>query len=258
MVSNSKRYSQNFLQSDALVSNLLQTSGILNANKGLVLEIGPGKGIITDQILKLKQDSTKVVGIEIDDRLSTLLQDKYKETSNIEIVNTDFLSYNLPNQAYTIVSNLPFAFTSDILRKILNPKSKLNSALLIIQKEAADMIMGIPQNNLKSLTAFPYWEFKMVKSLQKSDFKPEPSVDSVALLITRRKEQLIPVNKYKDYETFIRQISQDRVGEGVWKRLFNKNQRSKLIYKIKLKKSKGIASQNPISIVKSFVIFDKH
>lgn len=257
MSANSKKYSQNFLRSETLVTNLLQTSGILKTNPELILEIGPGKGIITDQILNLRTDNIKIIGIEIDPDLTATLQDKYKNKTDIEIVNEDFLTYKRLNHSFTVISNLPFAFTSDILRKILNPKSNMNSALLIIQKEAAEMIMGIPQSNLKSLTAYPYWEFKMIKSLQKTDYKPEPSVDTVALLVTRRKSPLVLAEKYKEYEKFIRMISKDRVGEGVWKRLFSKNQRYKLIKKTGLVKGRGIAMQKAQSVVELFNKVDK-
>lgn len=96
-------HSQNFLKNPAFVDSLINKTDI-NAGD-LVVEIGPGKGIITNSLSK---KACRVIGIEIDHHLVTSLKRKFQPNKNIEIIETDFLKWNLPQNLtkYFLISLL--------------------------------------------------------------------------------------------------------------------------------------------------------
>lgn len=106
-------YSQNFLVNKKLVERLISKSNIDVTD--YVIEIGPGKGIITDV---LSQHAGEVVAVEYDQELYNNLV-RYHSHDNVTYIFGDFLKYKLPlNRRYKIFSNIPFQITADIIRKL--------------------------------------------------------------------------------------------------------------------------------------------
>jgi len=106
------KYSQNFLKSKNLVVKILELSSI--GPQDLVLEIGPGKGIITEELARRARE---VVAIEKDKGLFLFLKEKFKNNPKIKILNIDFLKFQLPKFPYKIFSNIPFFITGEIIKK---------------------------------------------------------------------------------------------------------------------------------------------
>lgn len=198
------RDSQNFLCDTNLVKKIIDISSI--NNNDLVIEIGPGRGIITEQLaLKAK----KVVGIEFDQELYLDLLNKFKMNSNISIKNADFLNYSLPeNENYKIFSNIPFNLTSKILNKILGFSNPPQDMYLIMQYEAFLNYVGEPLNkeNYKSLLYKPKFEIKEVYKFNKEDFYPVPSVDIILVNFKIRPFcdiKKCPIIDYWDFVSYI-------------------------------------------------------
>ncbi len=252
MYENRKRYSQNFLRSSFIVRKLLIDSGLNFHEKEMILEIGPGNGIITRQLTSLIDVNSQIIGVEIDPLLTDNLKRKFANDKNVKIVNSDFLEFELPRNSFTLVSNIPFYCTSYIMRRLLDPKNTMDSALLIMQKEAAEMYIGDRGSTMKSLLAYPFWDFKIVRRLNKSDFLPKSGVDSLAIRVDRRDTTLIPLEEINDYEKFIKIISRDRAGEGIWRQVFTKKQLYRLENSYGLIRNRGISSQNPEVIMRGF------
>ena len=115
---NDIRNSQNYLHSQRLVSSLIANSDITTDD--LLVEIGPGKGIITDALL---ERGCKVIAIEMDFSLSAALKDRYLDSEQISVVHADFLKFHLPSVKYKIFSNIPFnmarfIFTSSTISRM--------------------------------------------------------------------------------------------------------------------------------------------
>lgn len=194
-------YSQNFLRSPKLVASLIEKSSI-NPDD-LVYEIGPGKGIITEQ---LAQRCKRVIAVEKDPELASQLGQKFAQNHKIEIHHGDFLDYQLPQERYKVFSNIPFIITADIIRKLTEAKTPPKDSYLIIQKEAAEKFMGIPyapKENLASLLIKPWFELSVVHHFRRTDFIPEPSVDTVLLRLQRREEPLVENRNAQLYRDFI-------------------------------------------------------
>lgn len=195
-----KYLSQNFLRSPRLVEKLIEKAKFNNDD--LVLEIGPGKGIITDQ---LSSKVKNVIAIEKDNELVLRLKSNFSDRTNISIELADFLEYNLPTTDYKIFSNIPFNITSDIVRKILNSNNPPIECFLIMQLEAAFKYSGRPYSaeSMFSLLYKPDFDFEIIYHFDSNDFYPTPSVQVVLLKITKRKDLLIQPSMKKSYSEFI-------------------------------------------------------
>jgi 23S rRNA (adenine-N6)-dimethyltransferase len=238
--------SQNFLRSSRLVQNLIQKSKIIDSDT--VVEIGAGKGIITQELAKFLANG-RLIALELDKKLIDSLSPKLKYYNNVELINIDVLKYDFArlNFDYKIFANIPFNITSEILHKILYPVSHLTEAYLILEYTA------LAQNNLKKLIIKPIYEIDIIHSFARKDFEPEPSVDIAMYKFTKKEIQDVQnYNIYKDYCTY---LSKDRAGEGNWKNIFTSKQ-LKIFYEKKLLiPYKGIANQQYESLLETYAIF---
>ena len=198
---NQIKYSQNFLRSEKLVKKIINKSNITSAD--LVLEIGPGRGIITEELVKRCQ---KVIAIEKDKKLYQFLKDKFKEKKKVEVVLADISVYSLPNSKYKIFANIPFNITAEVIKKITIGKNFLQDAYLIIQKEAAKKFVGFPYSRRTQMYALllkPWFDIKIVYLFKKTDFKPIPHVNTVLINIKKVQKPLIKKEQEKLYRDFI-------------------------------------------------------
>src|SRR5436305_3777748 len=106
---------QNFFTNPELVASLVQRSSLTADD--VVVEIGPGEGIITKELAKVAR---KVIAIEMDSALAADLKERMKEEPRVEIHAGDFLRFEVAEPVYKIFSNIPFNRTADILKRILN------------------------------------------------------------------------------------------------------------------------------------------
>lgn len=196
------KHSQNFLRNPKLVQELINKSSLQRDD--VVLEIGAGKGIITETLAKSVKS---VVGIEADKKLYTDLQEKLKPFNNISIKNVDFLEYDLPKGLYKVFSNIPFNITANIIKKLVEAKNAPTDSYLIVQEEAAEKYAGKPyaKETLFSVLHKPWFNFSIVHKFQHADFTPMPQVNSVLLRIEKLKSPLIKSEVtalYKDFVAF--------------------------------------------------------
>lgn len=128
-------HSQNYLHSKQLVATLLSKSNICNDD--IVIEIGPGKGIITNELAK---KSKKVIAIEFDAKLAKTLSERYKESKKVQIIEMDFLKYKISvKEPYKVCANIPFNITADIMKKVFEDDNPPEDIYFIMQYEACSM-----------------------------------------------------------------------------------------------------------------------
>ena len=191
-------YSQNLLKDSCLVASLLDESTI--GHDDIVYEIGPGKGIITEQLaLRYKQ----VIAIEKDPYLSTLLLQKFADRPNVTIQEGDFLHYRLPRKPYKVFANIPFNITTAIVTRLTMAEYTPEEAYLVMQKEAADMFLGKPHESLRTVLLKPWFEMDIVYRFRRKDFRPEPRVDVVMLRLRKRGPPLVHHTDRQYFRDFI-------------------------------------------------------
>ena len=190
-----KLLSQNFFHDSRLVAKLVKDAAITSGDT--VLEIGPGLGIITEELIKT---AGKVIAVELDQNYFEMLQSRFSQYHNLELHHSNFLTFNLPCQSYKVFSNIPFRFTGDIIRKLLQAANPPETANLIVQKEAANKYLT---PNLISVLFYPWFEFSFSRKFRREDFRPIPKVDIVLLQIKKRAIPLINSSNRKTYEDFV-------------------------------------------------------
>ena len=190
MIKAKKSLGQNFLIDQNIIDKIVNIIDLKNKN---ILEIGPGTGNLTEGILR--KNPKKVLVVEKDNDLTSLLKEKFK--NKIELINKDILKIDenlLSDQTLTVFGNLPYNISSEILCKwILNIKEKIwfDCLILMFQKEVADRI--ISDFNTKTygrLTILANWRLNIKKICDVSpvSFKPKPKIDSTVLFFKPKKE----------------------------------------------------------------------
>jgi len=179
-------YSQNFLRSPRLVDRLLDRSDI--AADDLVIEIGPGRGVITE---RLAARCRQVLAVEKDPLLVEELRARFAHAANVALFSADFLSFPLPMTRYKVFANIPFNITAAIVGKLTSGTSPPVDAYLGMQRQAAERFLGTPRETLVAVLLKPWFEPAIVHHFRASDFAPAPGVDVVLLRLHRRPTPLL-------------------------------------------------------------------
>ncbi len=193
--------SQHFLRSRALAASLIAQAPVKRDD--LVVEIGPGRGILTRE---LARRCRRVVAVEFDGRLSDALRTSFLSDSRVTIVRADFLRFRLPEVPYKVLGNIPFNRTAAIVRRLAQADAPPRDAYLVMQREAVERFAGGPcsRETLSSLLLKPWWQVEIARRFRRTDFDPPPSVDAVALWLARRTRPLVDRSQAADYRRFSR------------------------------------------------------
>ncbi len=186
-----KSLGQNFLEDKNLLRKIVDLGDI--SNKDTVIEIGPGTGNLTGELLK--RNPKKLIVVEKDNILSDLLHRKYN--SDITVINKDILNcYNdlISSVPLKVFGNLPYNISTKILVSFLkmdNLHKKFNKFIFIFQKEVADRIVAKEDSkNYGRLSILTSWKMNCEKILDIDPiyFKPKPKVWSSLIILTPKIE----------------------------------------------------------------------
>ena len=206
MIKAKKSLGQNFLIDQNIISKIIDTVEINNKS---ILEIGPGTGSLTKNILK--KNPKKLIVIEKDNNLVELLTKTLG--FDIQIINNDILKIdenNIDNDVLTVFGNLPYNISTEILCKwILNIKDKyfwFDYLVLMFQKEVADRIVAeYNTKNYGRLSILSNWklEIKKICDVKPSSFSPRPKIESTVLLL-KPKFKFFPITNPNNLEKLTR------------------------------------------------------
>ncbi|OJI08019.1 MAG: ribosomal RNA small subunit methyltransferase A [Candidatus Vogelbacteria bacterium CG22_combo_CG10-13_8_21_14_all_37_9] len=179
-----KSLGQNWLISESAITKIV-ASGQVKAGD-LILEIGPGQGILTKALLAT---GARVLAIEKDADLIPNLAENFSAeiaSGKLTLINKDVLTYKFKNlQAYKLIANIPYYLTGKIIRHFLEIKSQPQLMVLMLQKEVAERIARTKKESLLSLSVKAYGEAHYIKTIPAGSFRPIPKVDSAILLIDK-------------------------------------------------------------------------
>ncbi len=183
-----KGLGQTFLKSRKIAQRLVSSLNLKEGEK--VLEVGPGKGVLTEFLLAYP---VTVVGVEIDKRLASFLEEKFKEKENFAVICADILKYDLPGKNWKIIGNIPYSISSPFLFYLFNNWQKWQMAVLTLQKELAQRLLAKPKQKdygaLSTISSL-YVEKEKLFPIPARFFKPKPKVDSLALILHRKEKVL--------------------------------------------------------------------
>lgn len=206
---NSKSLGQNFLTDKNIIDRIIEGSGV--GPDDLVIEIGPGIGVITREAAAVAK---KVVAVEIDEDLLPVLQYTLGDLNNVEVVNQDILKTDLKAliaaQDFTgkvrVIGNLPYYITTPIIMKLLEEGIDCETITVMMQKEVADRLKAAPgkkECGAISLMVQYFAEVNEIVKVPRTVFIPQPKVDSTVLRLDVLKEKPVAV---EDEEYFFKVI----------------------------------------------------
>ncbi|MCI8284289.1 MAG: 16S rRNA (adenine(1518)-N(6)/adenine(1519)-N(6))-dimethyltransferase RsmA [Firmicutes bacterium] len=213
----SKSLGQNFLTDINIIDAIIEGSEI--GSEDLVIEIGPGMGVLT---AAAAEAAGRVIAVEIDRHLIPILKDTLAEYDNIEIINADIMKTDLTELIESnrqagrvrIIGNLPYYITTPIVMKLLEERVPADSITIMMQKEVADRMKAEPGGKtygaLTVAVGF-YCTVSHVANAPKEVFVPRPKVDSTVIrLDIREKPPVELINEKIFFETIKNGFGQRR------------------------------------------------
>ncbi len=188
-----KSFGQNFLNDNNIIKSIVSKTNI--ESNSLVIEVGPGAGVLTKEIAKV---ANHVLSYEIDTRLEDILDENLREYSNVSIIYDDFLNRDIKsdikdydNNNIYFVANIPYYITTPILQKLIESRIDFKVITMMVQKEVADRFSAhVKTRNYSSITVFLNYYFEIEKLLyvSRNCFTPKPNVDSEVIALRRKKD----------------------------------------------------------------------
>lgn len=176
---------QHFLIDDGVLSKILQSAKLREGDR--VLEIGPGIGILTHELLK---HGALVTAVEIDPRMIPLLRTYVTKngstaTTNLNVIQGNALHADLPIKSpFKVIANIPYHITSPLLHRLLIEVSpRPQSLTLLIQKEVAENICSVGSESILTVLTQIFGTAEYVCDVPPSCFLPPPAVDSAVIHI---------------------------------------------------------------------------
>lgn len=207
-----KRLGQNFLTDDEVIQDIIEYADI--SPDDVIVEIGPGVGFVTEQLVKYAR---KVIAVELDEEAIKEL--KKLNAPNLEIIHNDILKTDLSElseKEFKVVANIPYYITSPIIAHLLGEiddlnnknRSKISEIILMVQEEVAHRMCADENSPAKQyglLTILSqFWaDVEILRTVGRKSFYPSPKVNSAIVRLKVLKE---PRLKLSDYSHFKRTI----------------------------------------------------
>jgi len=193
---NDKSLGQHWLQDRQVLGRIADEAELKRTDT--VLEIGPGLGTLTSELLRR---AGRVVAVEFDSELARKLPAQFPGT-NLEVVNADILKFDLSTLPadYKVVANIPYYITSKIIQMLMTATNRPSIVVLLVQKEVAERLAAKPGDmSILGVSAQVYADVKLGDIVKAKLFTPPPKVDSqVVILETRRQSFFESINE-QDY-----------------------------------------------------------
>lgn len=208
-----KRLGQNFLINPEVIFDIIEFSGI--TKEDIVLEIGPGVGFVTEQLVKRAK---KVIAVELDEEAVKELEKL--NCDNLEIIHQDILKTDisaLSDEKVKVVANIPYYITSPIIAHLLGEiddlynknREKITDIILMVQEEVARRIVATEKSPSKQyglLTILSqFWaECSILRTVGRRSFYPAPKVNSALVSMDVRKKPLLELSDYSHFRRTIK------------------------------------------------------
>ena len=192
-----KRFGQHFLTNGHIADRIVESAAI--GSNDTVLEIGPGKGILTERIIRLAR---AVFAVEIDRDLSENLRQQFGGTEGFQLVESDILKLDLGElfrdvpSRIKVVSNLPYNISSPVLELLIQNRALISDAVLMVQREVARRLLapaGTKDYGLTTLNISLCAEGRKVMNVRPGSFNPPPEVMSTVISLVFSEQYRYPL-----------------------------------------------------------------
>ncbi|MGE5297744.1 MAG: 16S rRNA (adenine(1518)-N(6)/adenine(1519)-N(6))-dimethyltransferase RsmA [Acidobacteriaceae bacterium] len=173
---------QNFLVDQDVLDRIVSAADLKPSDE--VLEVGPGLGVLTSELVK---KCSKVVAVEKDRRFFGLIKRQFKHQKNLDLVNADILRFNIGEsfgKSFKVVANIPYYLTSKFISLLLTLRKKPESIVVLVQKEVAERAAAKPGDlSVLGLSVQFFADPEIIGLVKPGSFWPMPKVDSAILKI---------------------------------------------------------------------------
>ena len=221
-----KKLGQHFLIDKNIIRKIIEVFS--PTEKDLIVEIGPGKGALTEELVKYTKN---LILVEIDSELIKELQQKFPDIKliNKDILECDFLKDFFPTK-FRMIGNLPYYITSQILFKVFDSYKFTSDVLVMIQKEVAQRIVaakGTKDYGILSLFTQFYSEPKILFNVSKNVFHPKPEVDSSIIHLKMKSNIELSEKEEKCFRQVVKTAFNQRrkTLKNSLQKLFNENEK---------------------------------
>lgn len=183
-----KELGQHWLHDRAVLEDIANEANL--AKSDTVLEIGPGLGTLTSELLR---QAGSVAAVEFDEALARKLPGQFPGT-NLTVVHEDILQFDLSTlpTGYKVVANVPYYITSKIVERLVTAANKPSTIVLLVQKEVAERLAAEPGDmSILAISAQVYAEVRLGSVVSAELFTPPPKVDSAVVVLEMRPESLL-------------------------------------------------------------------
>ena len=185
-----KKFGQNFLNDNSIATQIVDLLSIERTNN--VIEVGPGMGILTKEILKIDNINKKF--IELDKECCDYLMNNFSEIQK-DLINDDFLKFDLKkfNPPVSIIGNFPYNISSQILFKIFENKEIIYEMIGMFQYEVAERICsnkGTKKYGILSVLIQAFFSVELLIKIKPESFNPSPKVNSAVIRIKKVRDKI--------------------------------------------------------------------
>lgn len=178
-----KGLGQHFLTDRQVLAKIIAAAELEPSDT--VLEIGPGLGILTEELV---ENAGRVIAVEVDSKLASALQETLSEFTQLTVINADILELDpaelINKKTYKVVANLPYYIAAPILRHFLEAPRKPSIIVVMVQKEVAQNIVAKPGDmSILGISVQLYGKPTIVDYVPAQSFYPQPKVDSAIVRI---------------------------------------------------------------------------
>ena len=205
-----KRFGQNFLRAPHVVEQILAAAELSAGER--VMEIGPGRGALTDQLLAA---GAEVLACEVDRDLAAALECRGAARLTVhlgDVLRADWPAL-LAAPPYKLVANLPYNISSQVLFKILDHRERFGRLVLMFQKEVGERLLAAPNTRdygILSVLVQNWYAVTRVAKVAPGCFQPPPKVDSVVLRFDPRPQPLAPVADEAAFRRLVKAVFAQR------------------------------------------------
>jgi 16S rRNA (adenine1518-N6/adenine1519-N6)-dimethyltransferase len=199
-----KRLGQNFLIDETVRDRIIQAAEI--APTDTVVEVGPGMGVLTEELAEL---AGRVVAVELDENLAVRLKRKLAGAANVEIVHEDILDVDLKSLLggevrFKVVANIPYYITSPILRYFTQNELRPDLMVIMMQEEVALDVTAKPGHmTFLSASMQVFSRPELIIKVPSESFDPRPKVDSAVVKFNMLKKPSVPVSDVEGFLQFL-------------------------------------------------------
>ncbi len=197
MTETKKELGQHWLHDQRILREIAEAAQLQTSD--FVLEIGPGLGTLTEELL---HQAGKVTALEFDHSLISQLNARFFKQQNVHIVEGDIRTFDFSTlpAGYKIVANIPYYLTSHLIRSISETVNMPKTAVLLIQKEVAERLCAKPgQMSILAVTAQYYFDCTLGIEVPAVYFTPPPKVDSQVVILQSKPRKALAQNEEKEF-----------------------------------------------------------